>query len=155
QRAYPGGARARRERVELVAERRFEGGQQPVTPRIPRDADALERERVPADLPAVADATEHRAVVDEHIVEEHLVHVVPSDGAENWPNGDARRIPWPEKEGEALVLLLTRPHARREHTPLRHARVRRPDLLAVEVPAAGHLAGSRGQRREVGAGVGL
>ena len=52
-------------------------------------------------------------------------------------------------------LLSLTPTRGREHAELRHTRVRRPDLLTVDAPAAVDLGRLRGQRRKVGTRVGL
>ena len=90
---------------------------------------ALEQEfSVGPALPLRADAVGHRHA---HLVEEHLIHMVPAiDGADG-PDGDAGRIERDEQQADALLLLRLLGGAHQRVHPVGFMRVRGPGLLAL------------------------
>ena len=91
-----------------------------------------------------------------HVVEEHLVGLVPAVHQDDGPHGDARGLHVDQEEGDAVLALLLRGiRAHEAEDPVRVMRERGPDLLPRHhvVVALAHRLGL--ERRQIGARAGL
>ncbi len=70
-------------------------------------------------------------------------------------DGDTRRVVVDEHHRQPAVARLRRAGAHERDAPLRHAGLRRPDLVTVDHPVVAVAHRLRAQRREVAARVGL
>ena len=114
----------------------------------------LEHQRRQRDVPALARATDHVLIPDEHRVEEHLVELRVARDLAQRTHRHARLAHVTHEIGEVVVPGVVAGTSE-QHAPAGAMRERRPHLLAGDAPTSVGALRSRAHRREVTAGVGL
>jgi hypothetical protein len=141
--------------VEVVADQVHQRLDATAERRAAAHRDPLVGQGVARQGPAAVDLADHAVVGHEHVVQEHLVEHLQAGQLTQRPDVEARGGHVDHEVGDAEVLRRAGVGAGEADAPVGLAGHGRPDLLAVEQPAALGAVGRRGQRGQVRAGLGL
>ena len=107
-------------------------------------------------VPAIADLAHHHRVGHEDAIERDLVEIMLVGEVHDRPHGDPRRGEIDQELADAgVAVLAARAGAHEQDHHVAAMRVAGPDLGALDLPAAFHLARARPDRGQVRARIGL